>query len=172
MHFMCYFSFLCFIHTFLLPIKTISKLKKAGEVMEINVTPKIPLLVRGNKKLLVVFMSTNRDAMMLILRSSDKLASAWSLETVEKMSGTALIFSEREGSNSVKVCKGSSCKSPMWSNHHLGAEWVWANVALGTGQNHWTVEGDSDMVAYVYGGARHEGYATAGVCSEGKCTRN
>ena len=128
----------------------------------------------GNKKLLVVFLSKKRahDPIMLVLRSSDRLASAWSLETVDEMSSTAVILSEREGRDSVKVCINSSCSSPMWSKHQAGAKWFWARVDLGQGQNHVTVDGDSDMVVYVYGGSPYEGYATAGVCSEGKCTRN
>ena len=52
---------------------------------------------------------------MLVLRSSDQLASAWSLETLDKMISTALILSEREGCDSVKVCAESSCSSPVWS---------------------------------------------------------
>ncbi|XP_059921972.1 IgGFc-binding protein-like [Gadus macrocephalus] len=145
-----------------------SKLKKAGEAISEWVTPNQPLLVTGNKKLLVVFLSTNKphDAIMLVLRSSDRLASAWSLETVDKMSSTAVILSEREGRDSVKVCMKSSCSSPMWSKHQAGAKWVWAKMALGKEQNHVTVDGNSGMVVYVYGGEHRKGYATAGVCSE------
>ncbi|CAL8248394.1 unnamed protein product [Lota lota] len=145
-----------------------SNLNKAGQVLTKNVMPKHPLLVTGNKKLMVVFMSTNKphDSIMLMLLSSDKLASSWSLETVDEMSSTAVIFSEREGSSSVKVCMKSSCSSPTWSDFHSGGKWVWANMALGEGQKHVRVDGDSGMVVYVYGGANRNGYATAGVCSE------
>lgn len=140
--------------------------------MEEKITAKHPLIVKGNKKLMVVFMSNNRphDPIMLTLRPSDKLASSWSLETVNGMKSTAVLFSEREGSGSVKVCTGSSCSAPHWNSFHSEYKWVWANVGLGKGQRHVTVEGDSGMVVYVYGGKYRYGYATAGVCSEGKCT--
>ncbi|KAK0155591.1 IgGFc-binding protein [Merluccius polli] len=145
-----------------------STLKKAGQVMREDVRPKLPLIVKGNKKLMVIFLSDNRphDPIMMTLLPSNKLASSWSLDTVAQLSSTAVIFSEREGSSSVKVCIGSSCISPKWNDFHSEGTWVWTNMALGKGQKHVKVEGDSGMVVYVYGGQHRYGYATAGVCSE------
>ena len=139
--------------------------------MQEDVRPKRPLIVKGNKKLMVIFMSDNRphDPIMMTLLPSNKLASKWSLDTVAQMSSTAVIFSEREGSSSVKVCIGSSCSSPKWNDFHSEGTWVWTNMPLWKGQHHVKVEGDSGMVVYVYGGKHRYGYATAGVCSEGQC---
>ncbi|KAJ3598008.1 hypothetical protein NHX12_001523, partial [Muraenolepis orangiensis] len=123
---------------------------------------------QGDKKLMVIFMSDNypQDPIMLTLRPSNKLASSWSLDTLEKLQSTAVIFSEQQGSSGVKVCVGSNCRSPKWSPFHSNAKWVWANVPLGNGQKHVRVDGDSGMVVYVYGGKSRYGYSTSGVCSE------
>ncbi|XP_070767732.1 IgGFc-binding protein-like [Enoplosus armatus] len=142
------------------------KLKRAGDILW-KLILKHPLVVKSNKKVMVLLLSNNRphDPFLITLTPTSKHATDWAVETVGGLKSTVAIVSEREGAGSVKVCLKGKCLSPKWRTFH--ARWVWSNVEVGELQNHVTVEGDAPMAVYVFGGKHRHAYGTAGICSEG-----
>ena len=151
---------------------SINRRFKAGQVVSESVSNSSPMIVRSNKKVMVLFISNNlpNDPFLMTLLPNDNLANDWSVEPMGGMTSHAVLLSEREGADSVKVCSKGSCSSPRWRATPFG-KWVWSKVSLGTGQDHVTVEGDARMAVYVFGGKHRHGYGTAGVCAEGMCMR-
>ncbi|XP_056237753.1 IgGFc-binding protein-like [Seriola aureovittata] len=145
------------------------KLKRAGDHTWTTVFFNHPLVVKSNKKVLVLLLNSNRpsDPFLITLTPTYKLATDWAVETIAGFQSFVAIISEREGSGSVKVCQKGRCFTPNWSGSLSDKRWVWSNVPVESQQSHVTVEGDAQMAVYVYGGKHRHGYGTAGVCSEG-----
>ncbi|XP_034384908.1 IgGFc-binding protein-like isoform X1 [Cyclopterus lumpus] len=146
------------------------RLKTAGDVTLTKMMSKQPLLVKSNKKIMVLLLSNNNphDPFLITMTPTSKLATDWAVETVGGLVNTIAILSETEGAGSVKVCvtKGH-CLSPKWNTLLSNKQWVWSNIVVGKKQNHVTVEGDARMAVYAYGGKHRHAYGIAGVCSEG-----
>ncbi|XP_077455262.1 IgGFc-binding protein-like [Stigmatopora argus] len=144
-------------------------LKKAGFVIHQKLINKHPLVVKSNKKVMVLLLSNNKphDPFLMTVTPTCKLSTDWTAETVDGLKSTVAILAEREGSSSVKVCLKGRCLSPHWNSFLSDKQWVWSNVAVGSQQSHVTVEGDARMAVYVYGGKNRHAYGTAGVCAAG-----
>ncbi|KAF3840367.1 hypothetical protein F7725_019084 [Dissostichus mawsoni] len=145
------------------------KLAKAGDVILQKLIYKSPLVVKSNKKVMVLLLSDNRphDPFLITLIPTCKLSTDWAVETVGGLLNTVSILSEKEGAASVKVCWSGRCISPRWSSLLTDKHWVWSNVDVGHQQSHVRVEGDALMAVYAYGGKHRHSYGIAGVCSEG-----
>ncbi|XP_034005233.1 IgGFc-binding protein-like [Trematomus bernacchii] len=145
------------------------KLAKAGDVILQKLIYKRPLVVKSNKKVMVLLLSDNRphDPFLITLIPTCKLSTDWAVETVGGLLNTVSILSEKEGAASVKVCWSGKCISPRWSSLLTDKHWVWSNVDVGRQQSHVRVEGDALMAVYAYGGKHRHSYGIAGVCSEG-----
>nr|XP_061814216.1 IgGFc-binding protein-like [Nerophis lumbriciformis]XP_061814224.1 IgGFc-binding protein-like [Nerophis lumbriciformis] len=144
-------------------------LKTAG-LMSVHKVKNSPLVVRSNKKVMVLLLSNNKphDPFLLTITPTCKMATDWTLQTLGGgFSSAVALLAEREGSSGVKVCMEGRCLSPRWSNFLSDPRWVWSNVALGSHAGHVTVEGDARMAVYGYGGKTRHGFGTAGVCSTG-----
>ncbi|KAM9353425.1 IgGFc-binding protein-like [Symphorus nematophorus] len=141
-------------------------LMRAGDVL-MKLFYKQPLVVRSNKKVMVLLLSDNKpyDPYLITLTPSHKLATDWAVETIDGLSSTVAILSEKEGASSVKLCLNKRCRSLKWHNFPSEALWVWSNVVVGNHRAHLTVEGDSRMAVYVYGGKHRHAYGLAGICS-------
>ncbi|XP_037310078.2 IgGFc-binding protein [Pungitius pungitius] len=145
------------------------RLQTAGVVTIIKLLSTESLVVKSDKKVMVLLLSNNRpfDPFLITLTPTDKFATGWAVETMGGLPSTVVILSEKEGAGSVKVCvKEGQCHSPKWQNLLSDKKWVWSNVAVGTLQSHVTVEGDTRMAVYAYGGKHRHAYGIAGVCSE------
>ncbi|XP_049585555.1 IgGFc-binding protein isoform X2 [Syngnathus scovelli] len=144
-------------------------LKTAGLVTYQELINKHPLVVKSNKKVMVLLLSNNKPhaPFLMSLTPTCKFSTSWAVETVNGLPSTVAILSEREGSSSVKVCFKGRCLSPQWNSFKSDQQWVWSNVAVGSEKSHVTVEGDTRMAVYVYGGKDRQAYGTAGVCSAG-----
>ncbi|XP_065813942.1 IgGFc-binding protein [Labrus bergylta] len=150
------------------PMKHI--LKKAGQMLAIPMKMKRPLMVKSNKKVMVLLLSDNkpRDPFLITLIPTCKLSTDWTVETVNGFNSWVSIVSRREGASSVKVCNKGQCFSKLeWSSVGSDNVWVSTNVKVGKQQSHFTVEGDVRMAVYAYGGNRAHGFGIAGVCSGG-----
>ncbi|KAI4793325.1 hypothetical protein KUCAC02_032797 [Chaenocephalus aceratus] len=144
------------------------KLARAGDVILQKLIYKRPLVVKSNKKVMVLLLSDNRpfDPFLITLIPTCKLSTDWAVETVGGLQNTVSILSEKEGAASVKVCWSGRCISPRWSCLLSDKQWVWSNVDVGQQQSHVRVEGDALMAVYAYGGKHRHSYGIAGVCSE------
>ncbi|XP_071061876.1 IgGFc-binding protein-like [Pseudochaenichthys georgianus] len=144
------------------------KLARAGDVILQKLIYKRPLVVKSNKKIMVLLLSDNRpfDPFLITLIPTCKLSTDWAVETVGGLQNTVSILSEKEGAASVKVCWSGRCISPRWSYLLSDKQWVWSNVDVGQQQSHVRVEGDALMAVYAYGGKHRHSYGMAGVCSE------
>ncbi|KAK1896268.1 IgGFc-binding protein [Dissostichus eleginoides] len=151
--------------------KTRQKLAKAGDVILQKLIYKRPLVVKSNKKVMVLLLSDNRphDPFLITLIPTCKLSTDWAVETVGGLLNTVSILSEKEGAASVKVCWSGRCISPRWSSLLTDKHWVWSNVNVGHQQSHVRVEGDALMAVYAYGGKHRHSYGIAGVCSQATC---
>lgn len=120
--------------------------------------------------MMVLLISNNwpNDPFLITMTPTFKLASDWSVETVEGLSSTVSVLAEREGAGSVKVCVMGKCLTPRWSNFLSDNHWVWSNVDVGKKQSHVTVTGNARTAVYVYGGQHRHGYGTAGICHKGE----
>ncbi|XP_035527995.1 IgGFc-binding protein-like [Morone saxatilis] len=148
------------------------KLRMAGDVTLQKVIFKHPLVLKSDKKVMVLLLSNNKpnDPFLITLTPTCKLATDWAVETVGGIPSTVAILSEREGAGSVKVCLKARCHSPKWRSFLSDKRWVWSNVPVGKEQSHVTVEGDARMAVYIYGGKYRHAYGIAGICSKGHST--
>ncbi|XP_029360767.1 IgGFc-binding protein-like [Echeneis naucrates] len=144
------------------------KLRRAGQVIVKKIIFHRPAIIKSNKKVLVTFTSDNHphDPFLMVLTPTERLATAWTVDTMNSVDSYVSIISEREGSSNVKVCLRRNCYSPHWTQLLSDKQWVWSNVPVGKLAAHVKVLGDAQMVVYVYGGKHRHGYGTAGICSE------
>ncbi|KAK5905281.1 hypothetical protein CesoFtcFv8_006761 [Champsocephalus esox] len=144
------------------------KLARAGDLILQKQIYTGPLVVKSNKKVMVLLLSDNRpfDPFLITLIPTSKLSTDWAVETVGGLHNTVSILSEKEGAASVKVCWSGRCRSPRWSFFLSDKQWAWSNVNVGQQQSHVRVEGDALMAVYAYGGRHRHSYGIAGVCSE------
>ncbi|CAJ1061894.1 IgGFc-binding protein-like [Xyrichtys novacula] len=140
-------------------------LQTAGQTLVVVVCHKRPLIVKSNKKVMVLLLSNNKphDPFLIALTPTFQMSTDWAVETVGGLKNKLSIIAERKGAKSVKVCAGRKCRKRLnWKK--LGSKWVWLNVGIGKKQKHVTVQGNALMAVYTYGGKRKLGYGTAGVC--------
>ncbi|KAM6995238.1 LOW QUALITY PROTEIN: IgGFc-binding protein-like [Tautogolabrus adspersus] len=144
-------------------------LKKAGQIVTMQMGKKLPLIVKSNKKLMVLLLSDNKpnDPFLITLIPTCQFSTDWAVETVGGLNNMVSIVTQREGASSVKLCKEGRCFSKKWASLGSDNQWVWTNVHVGAQQGHFTVEGDANMVVYAYGGKTRHGFGIAGVCSGG-----
>uniref|UniRef100_UPI0037E7E52E IgGFc-binding protein-like n=1 Tax=Semicossyphus pulcher TaxID=241346 RepID=UPI0037E7E52E len=142
-------------------------LKTAGTSVAMKLTYKHAMVIKSNKKVMVMLLSNNKphDPFLITLTPSSKLSTDWSVETVAGIPSVVSIISEQEGSGSVKVCLPGRCFPVKWKKLGSDKQWVWSNVAVGTQRSHVTVESDARMAVYVFGGKLRHGYGTSGVCA-------
>ncbi|TDH12248.1 hypothetical protein EPR50_G00069860 [Perca flavescens] len=145
------------------------RLPTAGSVTLQTLINRQPLVVKSDKKVMVLLLSNNlpNDPFLITLTPSCKLATDWAVETVSGFDNDVAILSERQGAGSVKVCVKGLCQTPKWSDFLSNNGWVWTNVPVGKQQSHVTVKGDARMAVYAYGGTISNAYGIAGVCSGG-----
>lgn len=149
---------------------TIGKELNAGQAYVVSVQPKNPLIIKSDKKVMVMYFSNNKpyDPFLTNILPTSDLANEWSVDTQSKFESTLVIVSEGEGINTVKVCEKNYCvKSLQWTSFNSDPKYMWVNIPLGEQQQHFSIKGDSLMAVYVYGGMPRDGYATTGVCSKG-----
>ncbi|XP_071240417.1 IgGFc-binding protein-like [Salvelinus alpinus] len=141
-----------------------------GQAYVVSVQPKCPLIIKSDKKVMVMYFSNNKpyDPFLTNILPTSDLANEWSVDTQSKFESTLVIVSEGEGIKTVKVCEKNNCvKSLQWTSFNSDPKYVWVNIPLGEQQQHFSIKGDSLMAVYVYGGMPRDGYATTGVCSKG-----
>ncbi|XP_045081914.1 LOW QUALITY PROTEIN: IgGFc-binding protein-like [Coregonus clupeaformis] len=142
----------------------------AGQAYVVSVQPKYPLIIKSDKKVMVMYFSNNKpyDPFLTNILPTSDLANEWSVDTQSKFESTLVIVSEGEGINTVKVCEKNKCvKSLQWTSFISDPKYMWVNAPLGEQQQHFSIKGDSLMAVYVYGGMSRDGYATTGVCYKG-----
>ncbi|XP_042162528.1 IgGFc-binding protein-like [Oncorhynchus tshawytscha] len=140
-----------------------------GQAYVISVQPKYPLIIKSDKKVMVMYFSNNKpyDPFLTNILPTSDLAKEWSVDTQSKFESTLVIVSEGEGIKTVKVCEKNNCvKSLQWTSFNSDPKYMWVNVPLGEQQQHFSIKGDSLMAVYVYGGMPRDGYATTGVCTK------
>ncbi|KAM8871057.1 IgGFc-binding protein-like isoform 2-T2 [Spinachia spinachia] len=143
------------------------KLRTAGDVTIVKMISKQSLVIKGDKKVMVLLLSDNRpfDPFLITLTPTNNFATDWAVDTMGGLPSTVFILSEKKGAGSVEVCvKEGQCLSPKWQNLLSDEQWVWSNVAVGTLRGHVTVQGDGRMAVYAYGGKKRHAYGISGVC--------
>ncbi|XP_042346060.1 IgGFc-binding protein-like [Plectropomus leopardus] len=145
------------------------RLRRPGDVNMQRVSLKQPMVVKSNRKVMVLLLSNNSpyDPFLITVTPTSRSATDWAVDTVGGLQNFVSILSEREGARSVKLCVSGRCQSPKWRILLADRSWVWSNVPMGTQQRHVMVEGDAEMLVYAYGGQHRHSYGIAGVCSEG-----
>ncbi|XP_055759032.1 IgGFc-binding protein-like [Salvelinus fontinalis] len=141
-----------------------------GQVYVVSVQPKYPLIIKSDKKVMVMYFSNNKpyDPFLTNILPTSDLANEWSVDTQSKFESTLVIVSEGEGIKTIKVCEKNNCvKSLQWTSFNSDPKYMWVNIPLGEQQQHFSIKGGSLMAVYVYGGMPRDGYATTGVCSKG-----
>ncbi|CAJ1061895.1 IgGFc-binding protein-like [Xyrichtys novacula] len=113
-------------------------LQTAGQTLVVVVCHKRPLIVKSNKKVMVLLLSNNKphDPFLITLTPTFQMSTDWAVETVGGPQKQTLHHSREKGG---KKCQGKK-------------------------QKHVTVQGNALMAVYTYGGKRKLGYGTAGVC--------
>uniref|UniRef100_A0A8C7RXV2 VWFD domain-containing protein n=1 Tax=Oncorhynchus mykiss TaxID=8022 RepID=A0A8C7RXV2_ONCMY len=107
---------------------------KAGQAYVVNVQPKYPLIIKSDKKVMVMYFSNNKpyDPFLTNILPTSDLANEWSVDTQSKFESTLVIVSEREGINTVKVCEKNTCvKSLQWTLFNSDPKYMWVNIPLG-----------------------------------------
>ncbi|XP_038832345.1 IgGFc-binding protein-like [Salvelinus namaycush] len=85
-----------------------------GQAYVVSVQPKYPLIIKSDKKVMVMYFSNNKpyDPFLTNILPTSDLANEWSVDTQSKFESTLVIVSEGEGIKTVKVCTAPPTPPP------------------------------------------------------------
>ncbi|XP_062841259.1 IgGFc-binding protein-like [Trichomycterus rosablanca] len=139
------------------PIPLTKKLQ-AGELLNVMVT--LPTVIRSNKKIMVMYTSTNNpfDEFFTNIIPVSKMSKSWSIYALDDYQNFAVIVSEGDTSKNLfgllnlNVFPGNK-------------KYTWAIKPLGTKEGTISLTSELPQAVYVFGGKIRHGYSTTGVCN-------
>lgn len=130
----------------------------SGELL--NVLINLPTVIRSNKKIMVMYSSTNipYDEFLTNIIPISHMSNSWTVYPQDDYQNFAVVVSELETSKSLFGFLN-------WNVFPANKKYSWAIKSLGSKKGPITFSGSSPQAVYVYGGQIRAGYATTGVCS-------
>lgn len=137
---------------------TQQKSLNSGELL--NVWSNLPTVIRSNKKIMVMYSSTNipYDEFLTNIIPVSQMSNSWTIYPQENYENFAIVVSEVENSNSL-------LRLLTWNVFPANKKYSWAIKSLGTKSSPITISSNLPQAVYVYGGKERHGYATTGVCN-------
>ncbi|KAJ8384467.1 hypothetical protein AAFF_G00204880 [Aldrovandia affinis] len=141
----------------------------AGQMWNVCIGGKTPLVIDSDKKVMVMYYSSNRpyDPFFISILPSSVLSNEWSLDTQGSFRSTAIIVSEADGVKTIQFNDKKLHRQVKWRPFPTEHRFLWATVPLGMKQQHISITSDSLIAVYIYGGKIAHGYGTTGVCYKG-----
>ncbi|XP_076136860.1 IgGFc-binding protein-like isoform X2 [Alosa pseudoharengus] len=132
----------------------------AGQKLEIPIRQGEPVIVKSNKKVMVMYFGSNPpyDEFLTNILPTSEMSNTWSVYPHETFENTAVIVSEVEGSTTISGVAN-------WRPFPSDGRYVWAMKSLGKHKDPVSISGKALMVVYVFGGKQYDGYGTTGVCT-------
>lgn len=133
----------------------------AGELLNVDIN--LPTVIKSNKKIMVMYTSSNLpfDEFLTNIIPTSQMARSWTIHSQEGYENFAVIVSEAETSKSLF---GLLKLNVFPANR----KYTWAIKPIGSQKGPMTISGDSLQAVYVYGGKIRHGYSTTGVCNTGR----
>ncbi|KAL7835916.1 hypothetical protein SRHO_G00282630 [Serrasalmus rhombeus] len=134
----------------------IHKNLRAGELLDIEV--KLPTIVRSNKKIMVMYTSSNDpfDEFLTNIIPTSGMSKSWTIHSQDDYKNFVVIVSEKQ----------TSLFSLLhWNVFPANTKYSWSIKPIGSQKGPITISGDSLQAVYVYGGKIMHGYSTTGVCN-------
>lgn len=140
---------------------TQQKSLSSGELL--NVVINLPTVIRSNKKIMVMYSSTNipNDEFLTNIIPVSQMSNTWTVYAQDDYQNFAVVVSETKATNSLLSLLN-------WNIFPANKKYSWAITSLGTQKGPITISKDVPQAVYVYGGKIRYGYATTGVCN-GRC---
>lgn len=130
----------------------------SGELL--NTFINLPTVIRSNKKIMVMYSSTNfpYDEFLTNIIPLSRMSDSWTIYPQDNYQNFAVVVSEVEASKSLFGFLN-------WNVFSANTKYSWAIKSLGTKKDPITLSSKSPQAVYVFGGQERAGYATTGVCS-------
>lgn len=131
---------------------------RSGELL--NILINLPTVIRSNKKIMVMYSSTNYpyDEFLTNLIPISKMSNSWTVYPQDDYENFAVVVSEVEASKSLFGILN-------WNVFPANKKYSWAVKSLGSKKGPITLSSNLPQAVYVYGGQMRAGYATTGVCN-------
>lgn len=131
---------------------------KSGELLNVEIN--LPTVIQSNKKIMVMYSSTNipYDEFLTNIIPVSQMSNSWTVYAQEDYQNFAVVVSETKNSKSLFGFFN-------WNVFPANQKYSWAITSLGTQKGPITISKDSPQAVYVYGGKVRHGYATTGVCN-------
>ncbi|XP_060756261.1 IgGFc-binding protein-like isoform X2 [Neoarius graeffei] len=130
----------------------------SGELL--NVLIKLPTVIQSNKKIMVMYSSSNvpYDEFLTNIIPVSQMSKSWTVYPLHKYKNFAVVVSELGTST-------SAFGFLKWNVFPGNKKYTWAIKSLGKKKGPITISSDSPQAVYVYGGNGRLGYGTTGVCN-------
>ncbi|XP_017309111.2 IgGFc-binding protein isoform X2 [Ictalurus punctatus] len=131
---------------------------RSGELLDVFIN--LPTIIRSNKKIMVMYSSTNipYDEFLTNIIPVSQMSNSWTVYAQDNYQNFALVVSE--------VAESKSLFSLLnWNAFPANKKYSWAIKSLGEQKGPITISSNSPQAVYVYGGKIRHGYATTGVCN-------
>uniref|UniRef100_A0A3B4EHN3 VWFD domain-containing protein n=1 Tax=Pygocentrus nattereri TaxID=42514 RepID=A0A3B4EHN3_PYGNA len=134
----------------------IHKNLRAGELLDIEV--KLPTIVRSNKKIMVMYTSSNDpfDEFLTNIIPTSGMSKSWTIHSQDDYENFVVIVSEKQT---------SLFNLLQWNVFPANTKYSWSIKPIGSQKGPITISGDLLQAVYVYGGKIRHGYSTTGVCN-------
>ncbi|XP_026780753.3 IgGFc-binding protein isoform X1 [Pangasianodon hypophthalmus] len=130
---------------------------RSGELL--NVFINLPTVIRSNKKIMVMYSSSNLpfDEFLTNIIPVSRMSNSWTVYAQDSYLNFAVVVSEMQPSISLL-----NLLVPVFAANR---KYTWSIRALGSQKGPITISNKLPQAVYVFGGKERHGYATTGVCS-------
>ncbi|XP_076869232.1 IgGFc-binding protein isoform X2 [Brachyhypopomus gauderio] len=130
----------------------------AGELLDVTI--QMPTIIRSNKRVMVMYTSSNVPFHVFLTNiiPTSAMAKSWSVYSQDDYQNFAVIVSEAESSKSLF----DLLKLNVFP---ANKKYTWTIKPIGSVKGPITISGDSLQAVYVYGGKLRHGYGTTAVCN-------
>lgn len=131
---------------------------RSGELL--NVIINLPTVIRSNKKIMVMYSSTNIpfDEFLTNIIPVSHMSNSWTVYPQDNYQNFAVVVSEVGGTKSL-------LNFLNWNVFPANKKYSWSIKSLGTKKGPVTISSNLPQAVYSYGGQIRLGYATTGVCN-------
>ncbi|KAM9436504.1 IgGFc-binding protein [Clarias gariepinus] len=131
---------------------------RSGELL--NVFINLPTVIRSNKKIMVMYSSSNIpfDEFLTNIIPVSQMSKSWTVYSQDNYQNVAVVVSEVEDTDFLFGLL-------KWNVFPANKKYAWTIKLLGDKKGPITISKDLPQAVYVYGGNVRVGYSTTGVCN-------
>ncbi|KAI4893837.1 hypothetical protein NFI96_020826 [Prochilodus magdalenae] len=130
----------------------------AGDIL--NVVVQMPTVIRSNKKIMVMYTSSNfpYDEFLTNIVPISGMSKSWTIHAQDGYQNFVVVVSETETTKSLFGLL-------KWNVFPGNKKYSWAIKPIASQKGPMTMSGDLLQAVYVFGGKIRHGYSTTGVCN-------